>query len=121
MIYRFGEFEFNEARATLFRMAVPHPEEVGLTQIESRVLLLLLRRAVSQPGIPYTGKDLCHDIWPNERGSEDSMRHHVKSLRGKLGNQPDGVPYLARNSYQLKVQVIESPQMRWEAPNTPAE
>jgi two-component system KDP operon response regulator KdpE len=80
-IRRFGDVEVDLARHVARRGA----EDLRLTQIEFRLLAVLLANA----GKVLTHRHLMHEVWgPGHAGQEHYLRIYVRRLRQKLETDP---------------------------------
>lgn len=80
-VRRFGDIEVDLARHTARRGA----EDLHLTQIEYRLLAVLLANA----GKVLTHRHLMHEVWgPGHAGQEHYLRIYVRRLRQKLETDP---------------------------------
>ncbi len=63
---------------------------VPLSPTETKLLYLLMRNA----GRPVTSDFLLRRVWPLEEVFEDVLRVNIHRLRRKIGDDPDGLPYI---------------------------
>ncbi len=103
--YYFGPFRMEPATRTLLRNGIILP----LTEREFDVLLVLVRSA----GAIISKKTLIDSVWGPDQILEDSnLGQHISALKKKLGEAPDGKPYIrnvARQGYYLAATVTDTP------------
>jgi DNA-binding winged helix-turn-helix (wHTH) protein len=78
-IYELGDFRFDPSERTLQRSSRP---VLPLTDLEGRVLTLLLERAPSV----VTRRQFFDEIWRGQAVGENNLNQQIAQLRNKLGN-----------------------------------
>jgi DNA-binding winged helix-turn-helix (wHTH) protein len=98
--YGFGPFRFDPRRRRLTRGAEPVP--LPDRQVD------ILRLLVAQAGQIVTKDALIEAAWKEVAVTDNSLEQAMSSLRRRLGNSPDGAPYietLPRRGYRFRADV----------------
>src|SRR5436190_24167509 len=100
-LYLFGSFRMEIRSRTVARDG----QDVGLTPKEFELLRIL----VEHGGCLVTKETLIEGLWPGAVVDENNLAQHIKGLRRKLGDKPEGSSLIrnrARLGYWLAVPVI---------------
>ena len=104
--YRFGPFQLDSDRRRLFRGR----DEILPTSRQIDALFLLVSRA----GSLVTKDDLTDVVWRGAAITDNAIAQVISDLRGLLGLQPDGTPYIEtihRGGFQFMAPVERGPAL----------